>query len=322
MNFWWLIVIFLASFLFLVRSSSSLVKSLTGIARLLRISEYLVAFILMSFATSISELFVGISSAVTGSSALSLGNIFGANLLNITLIIGIASLIHGGVELESKISRSNFWLIFILSLFPFFLGADGVISRADGVILLTSFAIYIWHVLGEREYFSKVVNHRQAGIAGVTNVMRDLAGFFASIALLVASSAVLVWSGIKIAGLMSFTLFSFGAIFVALGTTLPELAFGVRAALSRHGSMAVGNSLGSVAFNSAFIVGIVSIIRPITIEGLNQFFFVAGAFIAAFVLFNVFVYSKTFISKREGFILLAVYAVFLLLEFWSKNGLK
>ena len=86
--------------------------------------------------------------------------------------------------------------------------------------------------------------------------------------------------------------------------------------------MAVGNSLGSVAFNSAFIVGIVSIIRPITIEGLNQFFFVAGAFIAAFVLFNVFVYSKTFISKREGFILLAVYAVFLLLEFWSKNGLK
>ncbi len=322
MNFWWLIAVFLASFLFLVRSSSSLVKSLTGIARLLSISEYLVAFVLMSFATSISELFVGISSAVSGSSALSLGNIFGANLLNITLIIGTVSLIYGGIELESKISRANFWLIFILSLFPLLLGADGVISRADGVILLVSFAIYIWHVLGEREYFSKAVNHRPTGIAGVTGAARDLAAFFIAVAILVASSAALVWSGVKIAALASFTLFSFGAIFVALGTTLPELAFGIRASLSKHGSMAVGNSLGSVAFNSAFIVGLVSIIRPITINGLNQFFFVAGAFIAAFVLFNIFVYSRTFISKREGVLLLMVYAVFLIMEFWFKNGLK
>ncbi|MEK7566987.1 MAG: sodium:calcium antiporter [Patescibacteria group bacterium] len=322
MSFWWLIAIFLASFLFLVRSSSALVKSLTGLARLLGISEYLVAFILMSFATSIAELFVGISSAVSGSPSLSLGNIFGANLLNITLIIGAASFIHGGIELESKISRSNFWLIFVLSLFPLLLGADGVISRADGIILLASFAIYIWHILGEKEYFSKTVDHRPLGIAGLTGAARDLLVFFAAIAILLASSAALVWSGAKIADFMAFTLFSFGAIFISLGTTLPELAFGVRAALSKRGSMAVGNSLGSVAFNSAFIVGIVSLIRPIVINGLNQFFFVAGAFIVAFILFNIFVYSRTFISKREGVLLFAVYFAFLLLEFWFKNGLK
>lgn len=322
MNFWWFIAIFLISFLFLTRSSSSLVKSLSGLARLLGISEYMVSFMLMSFATSISELFVGVSSAVTGSSTLSLGNIFGANLLNITLIIGVASLIHGGIELESRISRSNFWLIFVLSLFPLFLGVDGVISRADGLILLTSFVIYIWHVLGEKDYFSKSMNHYPQGLRGLKNAAKDLMIFFTAVAILLISSAALVWSGTKIAGLAAFTLFSFGAIFVALGTTLPELAFGVRAALSRHGSMAVGNALGSVAFNSAFIVGIVSLIRPIVISGLNQFFFVSGAFIAAFILFNFFVYSRTFISKREGILLLGVYALFLALEFWFKNGLK
>lgn len=322
MSVFWLSAIFLLSFFFLARSSAALVSALGGIARLLGISEYLVAFLLMSFATSIAELFIGVSSAVSGAPGLSLGNILGANLLNITVVIGISVLISRGIELESKISRANFWLIFILSLFPLLLGADGVISRADGAILLVSFFIYVWHVLGEKEYFSKIVNHKPKGIEGVSKTAKSLLVFFASVAVLLVSSAALVWSGSQIAPLISFTLFSFGAIFVALGTTLPELAFGVRAALKEHGSMAVGNSLGSIAFNSAFIVGIVSVIRPITISGVSQFFFVAGAFITAFILFNIFVYSRTFISKREGVLLIFVYGAFIVLEFLFKNGLK
>lgn len=321
-NVFWLAIIFLASFFFLARSSTALVSALSGIARLLGISEYLVAFLLMSFATSMSELFIGITSAARGVTGLSLGNVLGANLLNITLVIGVSVLANKGIMLESKISRANFWLIFILSLFPLLLGADGVISRADGVILIVSFFIYVWHVLGEKEYFSKIVNHKPKGIEGVSRAAKSLLIFFAAVAVLLLSSAFLVWSGSKIASKTAFTLFSFGAIFVALGTTLPELAFGVRAALKQRGSMAVGNSLGSIAFNSAFIVGLVSLIRPITISGLSQFFFVAGAFIAAFILFNIFVYSRTFISRREGVLLIGVYAAFILLEFWFKNGLK
>jgi len=313
-------VVFLASLFFLTRSSSLLVRSVTGIARLMGISEYMVSFIFMSFATSISELFVGISSAVNGANILSLGNILGANLVNLTLVIGISSLVRGGIKMESKVSRGNFWLIFILSLFPLMLGADGVISRADGLILLVSFLVYIWHVLGEKEYFSKILNHSQQGLESVGETARDLAWFFAAAVLLLLSSSALVWSGVRIADKISFGLFSFGVIFIALGTTLPELAFGVRAALSRHGSMAVGNALGSVAFNSAFIVGMVSLIRPIYIPGLGQFLLVSLAFVGAFVLFNLFVFRRADVSRREGAILLAVYLIFLALEFWTKNG--
>lgn len=320
MNVYWLILAFAASFYFLARSSSLLVGSLAGLARMLGLSEYLVAFILMSFATSISELFVGVSSAASGVNLLSLGNILGANLVNLTLVIGAASLLYGGIEMESKISRGNFWLIFILSLFPLLLGADGIISRADGVILLLSFLVYLWHVLGEKEYFKKIANHKPAGFETVSRTLKDLLWFFLAVAVLLLSSSVLVWSGTRIAGMAFFGLFSFGVIFVSLGTTLPELAFGIRAALSRHGSMAVGNSLGSVAFNSAFIVGVVSIINPIVISGLSQFFFVYGAFAAAFLLFNFFVYKRENISPKEGAALISVYLVFLLLEFWLKNG--
>src|SRR3989338_2364634 len=320
MNFFWLAVVFLASLFFLTRSSSLLVRSVTGIARLMGISEYMVSFIFMSFATSISELFVGISSAVNGTNILSLGNILGANLVNLTLVIGISSLVRGGIEMESKVSRGNFWLIFVLSLFPLLLGADGVISRADGLILLVSFFIYVWHVLGEKEYFSKILNHRPQGLETLGETARDLVWFFAAAVLLLLSSSALVWSGVRIADKISFGLFSFGVIFIALGTTLPELAFGVRAALSRHGSMAVGDALGSVAFHSAFIVGMVSLIRPIYIPGLGQFLLVYLAFVGAFVLFNLFVFRRADVSRREGAILLAVYLIFLALEFWTKNG--
>ncbi|MBI5786932.1 MAG: sodium:calcium antiporter [Candidatus Niyogibacteria bacterium] len=320
MNFAWLFLMFAASLLLLVRSSSLLVRSMTGIARLLGMSEYMVSFILMSFATSISELFVGISSAVNGTNILSLGNVLGANLVNLTLVVGISSMVSGGIEMESKVSRGNFWLIFILSLFPLFLGADGVISRADGLVLLASFFVYIWHVLGEKEYFSKVLNHKRQGLESVKGAVKDLAWFFGATAILLLSSSALVWSGIRMADWISFGLFSFGVVFIALGTTLPELAFGIRAALSQNGSMAVGNSLGSVAFNSAFIVGVVSLIRPIAISGLSQFLFVSLAFVGAFILFNLFVFRRSDVSRREGAILISLYLAFLAIELWFKNG--
>lgn len=309
-----LIIVFLASLFFLVRSSALLITALTGLARLFRLSEYTVAFIFMSFATSISELFVGITSAVSGVPTLSLGNVLGANLLNITLIIGVVTLIHGTLEVESKISRKNFWFIFFLSLLPFLLGSDGVISRADGLVLLISFFIYLWHVMGEREYFTRVLNQKPKGLWRLRKTTHDLFYFAAAITVLLASSAALVWSGKQLADLFSVGLLSFGIIFLALGTSLPELTFGIRAALSKHGSMTVGNALGSVAFNATFIIGLVSVIHPIVIGGMGQFFFVIGAFIIAFILFNIFVYHRTNISRKEGIILLAIYIVFLVLE--------
>ncbi|MCH7883600.1 sodium:calcium antiporter [Patescibacteria group bacterium] len=309
-----LLLVFLLSFFFLVRSSALLVSSLAGLARLFRLSEYLVAFLLMSFATSVSELFVGISSATGGIPALSLGNILGANLLNLTVVIGVVALLHGSLEVESKISRQNFWFIFFLSLLPLLLGLDGIISRADGLVLLVSFFVYIWHILGGREYFTRVANHHPKGLRGLRKTTHDLLYFAAAITLLLVSSAALVWSGKALADHFSVGLLSFGIIFVALGTTLPELTFGIRAALSKHGSMTVGNALGSIAFNATFIIGLVSVIHPIVIGGMEQFFFVIGAFVIAFILFNIFVYRRTNITRKEGVILLAIYIAFLVLE--------
>ncbi|MBI2039162.1 MAG: sodium:calcium antiporter [Candidatus Niyogibacteria bacterium] len=310
------LLVFIGSFFVLARSSVFLVSSLTNLARILHLSEYLVAFILMSFATSVSELFIGVSSALDGVPRLSLGNILGANLLNITIVIGVSAIIARGLSVESKISRKNFWLIFFLSLLPFLLGVDGVISRADGFALLVTFFIYIWHVLEEREYFTKVINNRPATFAIVQSTVRDLAVFGAATIALLLSSWAVVWAGERIAESLSFGLVAFGALFVALGTTMPELTVGVRAALSNRGALAVGNALGSVAFNATFIVGLVSIIHPIAIRAPDQSLTLIGAFVAAFILFNLFLYRDTTISRAEGLALAGVYGAFVIVEYF------
>ena len=306
--------IFGASFLVLARSSSILVNSLTVLARIFGISEYAIAFLLMSFATSIAELFIGISSAIGGVPELSLGNILGANLLNITVVIGIPALLAGGMKVESKLERRNFWFIFFLALFPFFLASDGLISRGDGVILLLGFISYIWLVFGEKEYFSKAYNHYSSPTGIIHDTLRSLLELFLGTAFILISSAALVWSGSELSSGLLIGGFFLGIVFVALGTTLPELAFGVRSALSQHGSMAIGNALGSVAFNAAFIVGIVSIIRPIKVAGFSELYSVFFAFIAAFVLFNFFIHKNDDISKKEALMLIMVYFVFLIFE--------
>lgn len=315
-----LILIFAVAFITLARSSTLLINGVTALARILHLSEYTIAFLLMSFATSVSELFVGISAAVSGISALSLGNIFGANLIDITLVIAIPVFLSGRLTIESKINRRNFWFIFFLSLFPFFLGFDGIISRGDGIILLAVFICYIMLVAGEREYFSKTYEmHRFHEPALLNRKARALIFLGTGILFLVVSSAVLVWASREISLRFTIQALSFGIIFIALGTTLPEMVVGIRAALSGHGGMTMGNALGSIAFNSSFIVGLVSVIRPIPIANQSEFLYVLGAFIAAFLLFHLFIYRKNTIEIKEAVILVLVYLIFISFEVICKS---
>ena len=106
-------------------------------------------------------------------------------------------------------------------------------------------------------------------------------------------------------------------IFVSIGTALPELAFGVKSALLKHGSMATGAVMGTVAFNAGFILGIVSLIRPATIA-VNTNFIVSAIFtFLPFLLFNIFVATKNTVSRKEAALLLSIYILFLILEFMA-----
>ncbi len=307
-------IIFIASFAVLSYAGSLLVRSMTRISELFGLSEYLVAFIFMSVATSIPELFIGISSIVQDTPSLSFGNILGTNLLTLTLIIGIVAVASNGIKVDSKISRQNFYLIFFIAFLPILLATDGIISRGDGVLLLLSFAIYIYRLIAEKEYFTKRVEEIEFSFASILSTFKNLRRFFIGIVLLVVSSFFIVWSSIEIVEQLNFTFFAFGILFVALGTSLPELIFGIKAAFMKHKSMMLGNSLGSIAFNATFVVGLTSVIRPIKTDFSEGAFLVSLFLFIAFVLFNIFSYRQSGISRKEGIVLLLLYIVFLAFE--------
>ena len=308
------ITVFIISFIVLSYAGSLLVRSLTRISEVLGLSEYIVAFVLMSIATSIPELFIGLSAVAQGIPDLSLGNVLGTNLLTLTIIIGVIAIASNGIKVDSKISHQNFFLIFFIAFLPVLLGTDGIISRGDGVLLLMVFSIYVWRLLGEKEYFTKRIEEIEFDLASILGAFKNFRRFFLGIALLIASSFSIVWASKGIVEGMDISFLAFGILFIALGTSLPELVFGIRAAFMKHESMTLGNSLGSIAFNATFIVGITAIFSPMKTDFGDGMFFVSLFLFISFLLFNFFSYTKSAVSRKEGVVLVLLYIVFLFFQ--------
>ena len=309
------IFIFAIALLVIARSSAMLVRSLSVLSRIFQISEYTISFILMGFVTSMPELFIGISSTLNKTPEFSFGNILGANIVNISLIIGLAAVFAKGIEVESKISRRNFWFIFVIALMPILLAFDGSLSRPDGITILLIFSFYFWHTFRKRIYFSREENNLKRNFSLIRKAWRNLVSFLIGILFLLGSSALLVWSGENIAETMKLSNFIFGIIFVSIGTTLPEIIFGIRSSAQNHRSMTIGNTMGSIAFNAGLVVGLVSVISPISIQVNPQFLFTGLFLIVSFLLFNAFIATKNIISKKEGVVLLLTYVTFIVIEY-------
>lgn len=318
------IIVFIISFIALLWSGKILPKALGTISRGLRISEFVAAFILASFATSIPELFVGVSAALQGIPDLSIGSIIGSNIANITLVIGLSILIGGKASMEGKISVQNYWLITFISFLPLALLIDGDLSRIDGLILIASFILYIKKLLKDKEHFRKKINDdKEEGssdtsseILSLSKVMPAFGKFIVGTGFLLASSIALVWSSKLIVGAyFDYNFILFGVVFIALGTSLPELAFGIRASLDKHSSAMLGNALGSVAFNSAGIIGVIALISPIKTDFADNYLTASIFLLASFVLFHFFAYTKKRLDRKEGFFLVALYVLFLFFMF-------
>lgn len=309
------LTLLILSCLVLVISGSFLVKSLSKIASYLKISEFVVGFIIMAFATSIPELFVGISSALAHNTALALGNVIGANILDLTIVIGIVILLGRGIKIKRKTTKKDALYMFFIATLPLALMWIGhSISRIDGIILLGAFFFYAGKLFKEKKIFKKEAENHEKKWEPVLNT----ALFIFSLALLFLSSRFVV----KYATLLSFDLLLppilIGLFLVSIGTTLPELIFESRAVLMGHSEMALGDLIGSVIVNSTLVLGVTALIFPITADLL--LFITSGIFmlIVAF-LFATFVESGNKLYIKEGIALILLYIFFIIIEFYVKE---
>lgn len=311
------LVIFIIACYFLVRSGSVLVKLLATLSQRLKITEYVFAFILVTLATTLPEFFIGITSAFRGDSVIALGNSIGSILANITFILGLIAVLTKGMKVECKIAKKDAWIIFFIALIPLLLLFDKKISRAEGFLLIAVFGWYVYHLLREKETMQQRAHHFKSEVKSF-NFLKQSLYFVIVVAVLVGSSWIVVDMAKLIAKSLYLPLSLISIILIAIGTSLPELVFGVRAAIAKHEGLTLGNLIGSVVVNSTLILGTVAIINPIIVENIKVIY-IGGAFMmVAIVLANIFLSTRNKVSWKEGLFLIFFYIAFLIAEFLIK----
>ena len=310
------LIYFFVSCSVLVVSGIYLVKSLSKIAEFLGISQFSAAFIIMAFATSIPELFVGVSSALSGNPELSLGNIIGANIINLTLISGIIILSAGEIKFKTKeIGSEVYFMLLILFLVLFLYFIDKGLSRFDGLILVGLFLVHNYKVFKKRKKYPKKIRVKKNLKIQISRFYWLLIFLIALVGLFISSNFV-VKSAIVLAVDWNFPEIMIGLFFVSIATSLPELVFGVSAGTTHHKEMAIGDEIGSVVTNAGLILGIVALIHPITTNFIS--FFVSGIFmfVSGFI-FVTFLKTGGKLEKMEGISLIFIYILFVIVEFFA-----
>lgn len=324
------LAVLILSSIVLIYSGIVVVRSLVKLSYRLHVKEYILAFVLLAFSTSIPELFVGITSALNKSSILSLGNVIGANIMDVTFVIGVAAIIARRFPFRKKLVRSTSIYAVGIAAMPVALAAFGnELSRIDGIILIAVFFLYMWKMVKERKEEKKKLKGKEALEDGTK--LKDAKGikriyfkiknklyfniimFVIGIALVFFSADYVTKAAINIAYELNLPRLLIGMILVAIGTTLPELVLEARIALTKMRDMAFGDPLGSVVINSTFIIGLVSLIYPIKIESI--YFYTGGLFmIAATSLIAIMLNIKKELTWKDGILLLIVYMVFLIVQ--------
>jgi len=306
------IILLVSAGLILVGSSGLLVRTLTKLSSYLGLSQFIISFILMAFATSLPELFVGISSGLRGVPTLSLGDVIGANIVNLTLVMGIAIFLARKIKTES-ITKGGSLYMFIISILPLILLIDGVLSRAEGAVLIGVFLIYAIRLVSKKKKIREELGKEKK------NFLLNAVLFVLGVFLLLVSANFVVNFASDIAIQLEIPIFLIGLVGVALGTSLPELVFGARAVISKLPELSLGDSMGSVVINSALILGVVALIEPIRITSFNAILGGVIFLLISLIAFTVMIRTSKRLSWKEGTLLLFIYILFIVTQIYIKR---
>jgi len=305
------ILVFIVSCFLLIKAGTWTVQSLVRIAKSLEWKEFILAFILMAFATSLPEFFVGISSGLHSRPELSFGNIIGSNIINLTLVIAIVILLAKTLDCGTRLIQRNAIYTALIAFLPIVLILGDEISRMDGIILLVVLFFYIKFLFKEQAKYQEIfVNKFKRNWTEFKLFLKDLAMFFGGIGLLLLSAEAIVWSILALSSSLNLPLVVVGSLIVALGTNLPEIVFGLKAITMGHKEMVLGALMGSVVVNSTLVLGSTVLISPLQITEYSPYIIGILFTIITCLFFAIFSRTEKKITEKEAIVLLVVYFLF------------
>jgi len=301
------VIILLVASLALIKTVDIFIKSSSKIARHIKVSEYTISFLLIAVATSLPELMVGITAAIQKNPVLSYGTAIGSNIALMTIVLAIPVLISGAMSTRTILNTKDIYYSVIFSILPLVLVLDKTLSRVDGLILLTSYILYFYIVFKKDRNLESI----NEGLKR-PEFWKQLGIFLISLVLVLISSELIVKSALELSIRLGLSLGFIGLTIVAIGTSLPEIAFAVSAVNGRHKQEVMGNTVGSLVANSSLVLGVTALIYPIT----NTKIFPTIFLIFTMLIFLRFIRTKEKVDRPEAVILLLVYGIFVALEFY------
>jgi cation:H+ antiporter len=299
----------------LIKCAAYAIRYSSRLAKILRFPEFVVSFFIIALISVLPEATISIISAFNGEPELGLGTLLGSNVADLTLVFGIVALFSSrGIKVKSKILRDSFFYL-ILLFFPLILGFDGRLSRIDGAALVLSGFLFFVHTYMESKKFHKKFNNTKKG-----NFLKSFILLIISLAILLASAYFTVKFAVNFAYDIKLPPILIGITILAIGTCLPELIFSIRAVKKNHDDLALGDILGTVITDATIILGIVALISPFSYNPFN-IYTLGGAMFLAGLLVIIFMKSEKSLSKIEGVLLLLVYVVFVIAEFFINSAL-
>lgn len=321
-------ILLLIGLFLLLYGANYLVDASVAIAQRAKVSNFIIGLTIVGMGTSAPELFVSVSSALTGHGDVAMGNVIGSNISNILLILGVTALILP-FSIEKEQQRRDLPVCIGSMILLTLLANDALmpgitvneVSRLDGVMLLLAFLIYMCYVIVQK------AKHPEASLAEANESSTTTLGgkqpwllwtiTVVSLAALIGGGQLFLNSAQNLAEAWGISQAVISITVVAIGTSLPELITAVVAACKKNPQLALGNVIGSNVFNALFITGTASVIKPFTVQTV-QISDYAMAIVASVMCYLVaYTFKKKTLDRAEGAIFLLAniaYTAFLLLR--------
>lgn len=333
--------------LILVKGADVLVESASSIAKIIKVPGFIIGLFVIAIGTSAPEAAIGVISGIQGTNLITLGDVVGSNIVNITIVIGITALILP-LEVESSVPRREILISILVQVcLVIMLFTSYILSRFEAAVLLAGMFLFLGYVFkkskkgsekGEpvTKFENEVSNYVHAqGDAGFEEITKkdgksEVQGskykhnatkakaesmvkliilFLIGLMCLIAGATLAVNSAVQIAHLLGLSETFIGLTVIAFGTSLPELVTSLVAVYKKEGDIAVGTIIGSNIFNVLLVLGISGLLHPIAITA--DVFFDLFAMLGASLLLFIPTFFFNRVSRKTGFVYLVAYAIYI-----------
>ncbi|OIO59231.1 MAG: sodium:calcium antiporter [Verrucomicrobia bacterium CG_4_10_14_3_um_filter_43_23] len=315
-----LVLIIVIGLAFLYGGGEWLCRGGTSLALRFHVAPLVVGLTIVAMATSLPELVTSLISAYKGSPGIAVGNIVGSNIANVGLILGIAAMMWP-MQIHARIIRLEMPILVGVSILLMAFAANGTIQRWQGIVLLVIFIVYIVYItkeaLKEKQSVKKSIEHevKEHEVKSVRTIVFFLIG--GAVALWLGAE-LLVNASIETARRAGISEDFIGLTVVAVGTSLPELATSVVAAMRKESDICAGNLVGSNLFNILFIGGTVSTLYPLTVSMRMVAVDFSIMILLTLLIWKFFVTDKE-VTRKEGALLVIFYIGFIVITGLSQG---